>query len=130
MLHDADPQVRDRAAAAWCAWEDTHVGTYPGHRPDPRYEDPAFRLGFARIVTHYFSHAGFVEDGALLRGAARLAGIPAVMVHGRLDVSGPPDVPWRLARAWPGSELVLLDDVGHGTTLEAIRAATDRFAPR
>ena len=37
LLHDEDPQVRDRAAAAWCAWEDTHVGTYPGHRPDPRY---------------------------------------------------------------------------------------------
>jgi proline iminopeptidase len=82
------------------------------------------------VVTHYFRHAGFLEDGALLRGAARLAGIPGVMVHGRLDVSGPPDVPWQLAPAWPGSELVLLDDVGHGATLGAIRAATDRFAAR
>jgi pimeloyl-ACP methyl ester carboxylesterase len=81
-----------------------HVGTYPGHRPDPRYEDPAFRLCFARIVTHYFRDAGFLVAGALLRVAARLAGIPAVMVHGRLEVSGRPDVPWRLARAWPGSE--------------------------
>jgi len=52
------------------------------------------------------------------------------MVHGRLDVSGPPDVPWQLARAWPGSELILLDGVGHGATLGAIRAATDRFAAR
>ena len=130
LLHDEDPQVRDRAAAAWCAWEDTHVGTYPGHRPNPRYRDPAFRLCFARVVTHYFRHAGFLEDGVLLRGATRLGGIPGVMVHGRLDVSGPPDVPWRLARAWPGSELILLDDVGHGATLGAIRAATDRFAAR
>ena len=65
LLHEEDPQVRDRAAAAWCAWEDTRVGTYPGHRPDPRYGDPAFRLCFARIVTHYFSHAGFIEDGCV-----------------------------------------------------------------
>ena len=79
-------------------------------------------------MTHYFSHAGFLDDGALLRGATRLRGIPAVMVHGRLDVSGPPDVPWRLARAWPGSELALVDGVGHGGSLDAIRAATDRFA--
>jgi len=123
-------KVRDRAAAAWCAWEDTHVGTCAGHRPSLRYRDPAFRLCFARVVTHYFRHAGFLEDGALLRGAARLAGIPGVMVHGRLDASGPPDVPWQLARVRPGSELVLLDDVGHGATIGAIRTGTDRFAAR
>ena len=29
LLHEEDPQVRDRAAAAWCAWEDTRVGSYP-----------------------------------------------------------------------------------------------------
>jgi pimeloyl-ACP methyl ester carboxylesterase len=63
-------------------------------------------------------------------GETRLGGMPEVMVHGRQDVSGPPDVPWRLARAGPGGELVLLDDVGHGATLGAIRAATDRFAAR
>ena len=26
LLHEEDQQVRDRAAAAWCAWEDTRVG--------------------------------------------------------------------------------------------------------
>ena len=29
LLHDPDAEVRAGAAAAWCAWEDTHVGTYP-----------------------------------------------------------------------------------------------------
>ena len=33
LLHDKDPQVRDRAAAAWCTWEDTHVGTTPATDP-------------------------------------------------------------------------------------------------
>ncbi len=130
LLHDPDAEVRAGAAAAWCAWEDTHVGTYPGHQPNPRYADPAFRLCFARIVTHYFRHAGFLDDGALMRNADRLAGIPGVLIHGRLDISGPPDIPWQLNRVWPGSELLLLDDVGHGGTSEAVRAATDRFAGR
>ncbi|MGH9271618.1 MAG: alpha/beta fold hydrolase, partial [Ilumatobacteraceae bacterium] len=54
LLHDDAPDVRDRAAAAWCAWEDTHVATSPGHRHDRRYDDPRFRLCFARLVTHYW----------------------------------------------------------------------------
>jgi proline iminopeptidase len=130
LLHDPDPAVRERAAAAWCAWEDTHVATYPGHQPNPRYREPAFRLCFARIVTHYFQHAGFLDDGMLLREADRLRGIPGVLIQGRLDISGPPDIAWQLHRAWPGSKLVLLDDAGHGVSLEAMRAATDDFVER
>ena len=34
-------------------------------------------LAYARIVTHYFVHDGFLEDGVLLREVGALAGIPA-----------------------------------------------------
>ncbi|MFI7015427.1 prolyl aminopeptidase [Streptomyces sp. NPDC050164] len=131
MLADPDPAVRERAAREWCRWEDVHVSTHPGHKPDPRYEDPHFRLRFARLVTHYWRHAGFLEDGALLRDAGKLAGVPGVLVHGRMDISGPPDVAWRLARVWPDAELVLIGEEGHGLSgdalTEAVLAATDRF---
>ncbi|WP_454777930.1 prolyl aminopeptidase [Georgenia muralis] len=128
LLHDPDPAVRERAARQWCDWEETHPATHPAHRPNPRFADPRFRLGFARVVTHYFAHAAFLDDGVLVRGMTRLAGIPGVIVAGRLDISSPPDVAWALHRAWPGSELVLVEGAGHGTTAEAIIAATDRFA--
>jgi hypothetical protein len=49
LLFDADPAVRDHAAREWCAWEDAHVSLT--HLPNPRYEDPEFRLRFARLVT-------------------------------------------------------------------------------
>jgi len=134
LLHDADPHTREVAAQAWCAWEDTHVATHAGHRHDPRFDDPRFRLCFARIVTHYWSNAAFLDDDQLVREAHRLAGIPGVLIHGRLDISGPPDTAWRLARRWPDAELVLVDDAGHGaghpTTIEAILGATNRFANR
>ncbi|WP_432488746.1 prolyl aminopeptidase [Kineococcus sp. SYSU DK018] len=134
LLRSPDPEVRQRAAAAWCAWEDVHVSLAPGHRPDPRYADPAFRLAFARLVTHYWAHDGFLADllpdGSLLAGAHRLAGVPAVLVHGRLDVSSPLDTAWQLHRAWPGSRLVVLEGDGHGGAgfTEHVVAATDRFA--
>lgn len=131
LLADPDPAVRDRAARAWCAWEDTHVATYPGHRPDPRYEDPAFRYLFARLVTHYWANAAFLPDGALRQGVARIAHLPAVLVTGRLDLSSPPDVAWELTRDWPNADLVLLDDGHGGPTMSTVLVdALDRFAAR
>ncbi|GAA1669989.1 prolyl aminopeptidase [Glycomyces endophyticus] len=130
MLADPDAAVRERAAAAWCRWEDVHVATAPGHRPDPRFEDPRFRMRFARLVTHYWANAAFVEDGALLRDAARLNGIPGVLINGRMDISGPSDTAWNLAQVWTDAELVIVEDEGHGAgsgAVDAVVAATDRF---
>jgi len=132
LLHDPDPEVRERAAHNWCAWEDTHVATVPDYEPDPRFEDPDFRMVFARLVTHYWRHAAWLEDGVLLRNARKLAGIPGVLVHGRLDISGPPDIPWQIAKMWPDAELHLVGGAGHGSRgmTDILIAATDRFAAR
>jgi proline iminopeptidase len=132
LLNDPDPAVREKAARDWCRWEETHVAVRSDHRDDPRYDDPRFRMAFARLVTHYWHHAAFLEDGALLRDAGRLAGIPGVVVHGRMDLSSPLDVAWHLSKAWPGSELIVIDDAGHGAgepgMQEALVGAIDRFA--
>jgi proline iminopeptidase len=134
LLQDPDPAVRERAARDWCTWEDTHVATGRDHQPDPRFQDPVFRMVFARLVTHYWRHTAWLQDGALLRDAGKLAGTPGVLVHGRLDISSPPDVAWHLAQSWPDATLTIIDEAGHGTrhsdTAEALIAATDRFATR
>jgi proline iminopeptidase len=130
LLSSADAAVRQRAARDWCAWEAAHIATVPGHRPDPRYDDPRFQLCFARLVTHYFRYAAFLDDGQVLRDIGRLAAIPGVMAHGRLDLSSPLDIPWALSRAWPSSEFVVIDDAGHkgGTSMTtAIVNALERF---
>lgn len=43
-------------------------------------------MSFARLCAHYFSHAAWLEEDQLLRGVGRLAGIPGVLIHGRLDL--------------------------------------------
>ena len=128
LLLSPDPAVHEPAAREWCAWEDAHVSTRAGDPPDPRYDDPAFRLCFARLVTHYWRNGAWLEEGQLLRDITRLAGVPAVLIHGRLDVTSPLDVPWMLSEAWDGSELVVVDDAGHRgspTMTAALVAATD-----
>ncbi|HEV2359006.1 MAG TPA: prolyl aminopeptidase [bacterium] len=132
LLHDPDPQVRRRAAVAWCEWESATLAWPPAPRLAPRFTDPDVAMAFARLVTHYVSHNAWLEDGALLRGAGALAGIPGVMVQGRLDLGAPIAWAWDLKRVWPRAELVVVDDAGHagdhpGITQELVRA-TDRFA--
>lgn len=124
-----DPATAEQAAIEWCAWEDAIV---PTSGPSPRYEDPRFRLAFARIVTHYWRHGSFLPDGKVLADAHRLAGIPGLIIQGVLDLSNLVGTPWLLHHAWPGSELQLIDDVGHDNgapMVDALLAATDRFRP-
>ena len=131
LLFDADPAVRERAAREWCAWEDAHVSLAPDHRPNARFEDPEFRLRFARLVTHYWRHAAFLEDDQLLRDAPTLNGIPGVLIHGRYDVSSPLETAWRLSRGWSTSRLHVIDDAGHGgndTFIAVIMDALVQFA--
>jgi proline iminopeptidase len=114
MLADPDPIVRDSAAREWCCWEDAHVSLTPGHAPNSRYGDPEFRQRFARLVTHYWRHSAFLEEDQLIRDAAKLNGIPGVLIHGRYDVSSPLMTAWRLSQRWPTSRLYILDGAGHG----------------
>jgi proline iminopeptidase len=132
LLQNPDPAIHLKAAQDWCNWESALVSVDPEAKPDPRRAEIAFQLAFARIVTHYFHHKAWLKDGILLREAGALAGIPGVLIHGRLDLAAPLVTAWELAQAWPDSELVIVSGAGHSSSdpgmTEALIAATDRFA--
>lgn len=131
LLFDHDRDVREHAAREWCAWEDAHVSLTPAHVPNPRFENAEFRLRFARLVTHYWRHAAFLEEEQLLRDAPILDGIPGILIHGRYDVSSPLETAWRLSQRWSTSHLHLLDDAGHGggdTFFGTVTGALNRMA--
>lgn len=133
-MEDPDADVRAKAATEWLAWEDAVISLEPNGRPNA-YSDkpPDAQLAFVRICAHYFSHGAWLEEGALLRDAYRLAGIPGVLIHGRLDLGSPVVTAWELARSWPDAQLVVVGDSGH-TGSDTMRtealAATDRFRVR
>jgi proline iminopeptidase len=131
LLFDPDPEVCAAAAHEWCIWEDTHMGLAPDSGPRLQLEDTEFKLGFARLVTHYWSNGAFLGDTELMDEAPSLNGIPGALIHGRYDVSSPIETPWRLSRAWETAELVVVDDAGHGgdSLMEAFAAGLDRVAP-
>jgi proline iminopeptidase len=133
LLGDADAGVRERAAEAWCLWESATPDWPPKTGLAERFRDPRYAVGFARIVTHYARHYGWLEDGVLLRNARALADTPGVLINGRFDFQAPIANAWTLKEAWPRAELVVVDEAGHGTSGGidgAIVEATRRFAAR
>jgi proline iminopeptidase len=131
LLEDPDPLVRETAAKNWSDWEWALTSADPDVSPPPRWLDTSFQLARSRLVTHYFRHNAWLEDGILLRQATALAGIPGVLVHGRLDFQAPLSTAWELAESWPDAELVVVKNAGHSSSdpgmTEVIVAATDRF---
>ncbi|MDP4507514.1 prolyl aminopeptidase [Nonomuraea turcica] len=134
LLADPDPAVRAKAARDWVTWEDTVISLETNGKPNAYSDRPDEAVtAMTRICSHYFSNGAWLEEGVLLREAGRLAGIPGVLIHGRLDLGGPVDTAWHLAQAWPDARLVVVDDSGHTgseTMRKEIFAALDAFASR
>ena len=127
---DADVQLA--AAKAWSNWEGQTITLLPEPATSDAFDDDRFAIAFARIENHYFKHAGWLDEGQLLRDAGRLHGIPGVIVHGRYDMPCPARFAWSLHKAWPDAEFHLIEGAGHAYSepgiLDRLIRATDRFA--
>ena len=131
LLMGPDEDLRDRAARSWCAWEERLATLHGPPRPNPRYGDATYRLGFARLVTHFFGQHGFLPPDGISGRIDRIVDIPAVFVRGRLDIAAPLGVIWRLADQLPLATLHVVEDEDHGgaeITDQLLVQATNRFA--
>jgi proline iminopeptidase len=131
LMDNADPDIRARAATEWLAWEDAVISMERSGKPGQYGDRPDdAKLALVRICAHYYANDAFLDDGVLIREAGRLAGTPGILVHGRGDLGCPVLTAWELARAWPGVDLVVVDDSGHTGSeamREALHAAGDRL---
>jgi proline iminopeptidase len=132
-LTSSDPQVLERAAAAWSTWEGStsFLRMNPGYVA--KFAQGAYAAAFARIECHYFVNGGFFRsDNQLIEEIGRIRHIPAVIVQGRYDVVCPMKSAWDLHRAWPEADLRISADAGHSAfepgNLHELISATQRFS--
>ena len=131
-LTGTDREEQLRCAVAWSTWEGETITLLPNPDYSDHFYDPEFALAFARIENHFFVHAGWLEEGQLLRDAYKLKDIPGVIIHGRYDMPCPAKYAWQLHKAWPKADFHLIEGAGHAYLepgiLDQLIRATDRFA--
>lgn len=132
-LRDPDPEVQVPAAWAWHHYERALSELVPQTmRLPPSLRTTGKPPPTAVMEAHYLAHDCFLAPDQLVAEAWRLAGIPGVIVQSRYDLLCPPVSAYRLAAAWRGSELEMIEAAGHAMTepgvREAMRRAIERLA--
>jgi proline iminopeptidase len=127
-----DREEQLRCAKAWSVWEGETITLLPEPSTSDQFHEAEFALAFARIENHYFIHAGWFEDGQLLRDAYKLKDIPGTIVHGRYDMPCPMRQAWELHKAWPKADFHPIEGAGHAYSepgiLDKLIRATDKYA--
>jgi proline iminopeptidase len=122
---DPDERMHGPAARAWYATERIlseirptrsrfEASTLEGTGPLP---------STPFMEAHYFSNHCFMAPDELMNGAARLTGIPGVVVQGRYDLLCSPATSHALAARWSDAEMRVIDGAGHNLYDPGIRNA-------
>lgn len=131
-LTGTDRKKQLECAIAWSTWEGGTITLLPNPDYEAHFGEDDYAIAFARIENHFFVHAGWMDEGQLLRDAHKLKDIPGVIVHGRYDMPCPAKYAWALHKAWPKADFHLIEGAGHAYLepgiLDQLIRATDRFA--
>ncbi len=128
-LMDPNPDIHGIAAQGWCGYESACVRLIPSNT-----SDVGASLPLARIEAHYFINKMFLPENHVLDHTGLINHLPCIIVQGRYDVICPPWTAQKLADAWPGAELIIVNDAGHSAFEPGIKAglvkATDQMKSR
>lgn len=130
-LWGKDELARLRAAREWSAWggqvalgSDFKPAAHEKHATHTMLEQ-------VRMELHYARNAYFIEENRILDNCACLEAIPAIIIHGRNDLICPIEAGWRLHKALPHAEFIVLPNAGHiaqgKDMIDALVSATDKM---
>ncbi|MEO8629075.1 MAG: prolyl aminopeptidase [Betaproteobacteria bacterium] len=125
ILHDYSARMEAGdvdAAQRWNVWENAVMAIGEAASAGGAM-DAAAALARVRVQLHYLINDSFLAPDQLLNGVPALAHLPAIIVQGRHDMVCPPEAAYKLALAWPGAQLRMIENGGHAATNPAISSA-------
>ncbi len=131
-LWDKDEVTQRRVAKEWLAWgAQVALGNDYQASDEPTSEK---MIKQARMELHYARHHYFIAENQILDNCHRLADIPTIIIHGRMDLVCPIEAGMRLHQAMPHAEYIILPNAGHiaqgADMTDALVCAADRFAEK
>ncbi len=124
LLGDDAAQAAD-AARRWSGYENAVMQAMAG-KLEAGASDGELAprvLAKYRLQAHYLSNGCFTSEAQLLRNAAALSGVPAVIVHGTHDLVCPPENALKLKAAMPHARLLWVAKGTHTPADPAIARA-------
>ncbi|MBQ8481953.1 MAG: alpha/beta fold hydrolase [Alphaproteobacteria bacterium] len=107
------PRVKDNLTAL------SYLGSYehklgelnPRFTPLTELDEGILRM--SRIYFHYDRNNFFIGANQILKNAAKIKNIPALILHNRMDFCCPVKQAWDLHKALPKSKLTIMPEYGH-----------------
>lgn len=131
LMQDENPDIRRRAYMSWSGYEGACSTLLPSSEIHAQTDDGKRASSIARLEAHYFKHNLFNPVTKLVDEVDKIRAIPGVIIHGRYDMVCPVANAYKLHKAWPEADYMVIRDAGHAALEPGIRAAlieaTDRF---
>lgn len=126
-----DKKTREKFARAWSAWAEKTV-TYNLEDSKTEKEDFNTLLHKVSIETHYAVNRYFIKENQILKNIHRIPKIPAMIIHGRRDLTCTLEASWSMHKALSHSKLIIVPHAGHlagePAMIDALVTATDKMA--
>jgi proline iminopeptidase len=124
QLNSPYTETKQKAALNWSAYESACVSITPKPNTAPtKYEEIQAITAMASIQFHYFTHEVIADENSLLKRVDKFRHIPTSIIQGRYDAICPIKFVYRLHKAWPESNLIIVPDGGHSSLDPSILSA-------
>ncbi|MDX1737947.1 MAG: prolyl aminopeptidase [Alphaproteobacteria bacterium] len=119
-LCDPDPAIHGPAADTWAKFEARCVLLEPNEVMVQEQTNADAALAISRLEAHYMINDLFLKEAPILENMHKIKDIPGFIVQGRYDAICPPVTAWEVHKAWPKSQLIMLNDAGHSASEPSI----------
>lgn len=127
---NGDQKTREKFSLSWSLWA-TRVVTSNLLLYKNEKEDINTTVNQSCIETHYAKNRYFIKENQILNDISRIPEVPAIIIHGRKDLTCVLEASWLVHQALPGSELVIVEEGGHlageAVMINALINATDKM---
>jgi proline iminopeptidase len=112
---------RLQAGEQWVDYEGSCSTLYPQFRTVTADSEKQAVWVMALIEAHYFKNHLFKNDKYITDLIDKFRTVPGVLIHGRYDMITPLENAYKLHKAWPESDLIIVPDGGHSALDPAIQ---------